>query len=224
MSKNKNTYKFDNMEAFRKLKTNIEFSAVEKPIKVVNITSSCANEGKSTVAFHLAQVYAAKYKKVLVIDCDLRRPKMHRYFQISNQVGLSDLLVFIDKQPDLSTYIQEVPVTDCENAISVLTSGSKVPNPQELLGSSKFKKLLQALSKQYDFIILDCPPISMISDTFYVSNVSDGTIFVISMKDTKKDIALSSIRQLERSRSKILGIVLTKTQNLSSYDYYYTYE
>ena len=100
MSKNKNTYKFDNMEAFRKLKTNIEFSAVEKPIKVVNITSSCANEGKSTVAFHLAQVYAAKYKKVLVIDCDLRRPKMHRYFQISNQVGLSDLLVFIDKQPD----------------------------------------------------------------------------------------------------------------------------
>ena len=194
LEKSKKQSQFDYTEVFRHIRTNIEFSNVDNPIKSIAITSSQPGEAKSTTSMNLAFIFAAKYQKVLIIDCDLRKTMLHKYMKLSNSYGL----------------------------LYVLTAGIHVPNPSELLSSDTFKDYMKVLKQNFDFIIIDCAPIGAISDAIPVGNAVDGTIFVVSAKDTKRKDAAQCVDLLKRSNVNVIGSVLTKADSGSgSYHYYY---
>ena len=191
MKKNtpKKSKQFDELEVYRHLRTNIEYSSVDTKVQVVNITSSNPGEGKTTTSSNLAIVSANQFSKVLLVDCDMRKPQIHKKFNISNRFGLSNVLAQEDLNiPD--TFFQKFKDKKGEGVLYVLPAGIKVPNPLELLSSDKFKEFLAYMRQRFDFIILDCPPILSVSDAIPVSSVSDGTIFVVSAQDTDKKMRL----------------------------------
>lgn len=214
----------DNVEIYRQLRTNIEYSFFDRDIQVVSVTSANVMEGKSTVSSNLAKVFASKYNRVLLIDCDLRRPTQHKIFKISNKYGLSNLMKKT-KGFDLNDemYFQKRKDVGTEDGLYILTSGSSVPNPLELLSSVKFKELLDLFRKQFDFIIIDCPPLNAVADAIPVSNNADGAIFVVSAKETDKREAKNALTMLQRNGSHVLGSVLTKADNTRHSYYYYNY-
>ncbi|MGN1277677.1 MAG: CpsD/CapB family tyrosine-protein kinase [Floccifex sp.] len=202
----------------------MEFSTVDEKIKVVNIVSTIPNEGKSTVAFHLAHVCADKYKKVLLVDCDLRKGKLHQKFNISNTIGLSNILANYDESYSILHSLELKKIqTDAIHPLYFLNAGPRVPKPLELLSSNRFLKFLQVVRKEFDFVILDCPPISSCSDAVPVSNASDGTLYVISSKDADKRKVKVRIHELERNGANVIGLVLTKVEayfeNYNNYKY-----
>ena len=214
-------------EIYRQLRTNIEFSSFEKNIQVVNTVSTNPAEGKSSVASNLATVSAAKYNNVLLMDCDLRKPVQHKIFQVSNKIGLSNLMRNFDSfDVNEDTYFQKFKDSTSDGRLFLLTSGVRVPNPGELLSSDKFKKLMEVLRTRFDFIVVDCPPISAVADAIPVSHNCDGTIFVISAKDTDKNEAKTALTELQRNGVNVLGSVMTMTEATSKhyYNYYYSNE
>lgn len=218
---------FDFAEIYRQLRTNLEFSCFEKNLQVVNLTSTNPSEGKSSVASNLAMISVAKYPNVLLMDCDLRKPVQHKIFGVSNKVGLSNLMKdFDDFDVNKDTYFQKFKDASSEGKLYLLTSGSRVPNPQEMLASEKFAELIKKMRTRFDFIVIDCPPISAVADCIPVAHVSDGTIFVISSKETNKNDAKTALTQLQRNGVNVLGSVLTKVETTAShyYSYYYTKE
>lgn len=218
---------FDYMEVYRQLRTNIEYSSFNEDIKVVNITSSNPAEGKSSVASNLAMVAIAKYSKVLLIDCDLRKPVQHKIFKISNKMGISNLMKNMnDFDIDNEAYFQKFKDNNSEGKLYVLTSGKSVPNPQELLSSERFKELIERFREKFEYIIIDCPPLNAVADAVPVSRIADGTIFVTSAKDTDKRDAKNALTMLQRNGANVLGCVLTKvdTTARSYYNYYGSYE
>lgn len=222
---NKKQNQFDYAEIYRQLRTGIEYSSFQKNLQVVNLTSTNPSEGKSSVSSNLAMVSIAKYPNVLLIDCDLRKPVQHKIFKVSNKIGLSDLLLNIDNfDLEEDHYFQKFKDSTSGGKLYLLTSGTKVPNPQEMLASEKFKKMITMLRQRFDFIILDCPPISAVADAIPVSNISDGTIFVVSARETNKNDAKTAITQLKRNGANMLGTVLTKVEaeHTNYYSYYYT--
>ncbi len=214
---------FDYTEIFRHIRTNIEFSTVDKEIKSISITSTQPGEAKSTTAMNLAFIFATKYSRVLIVDCDLRKTMLHRYMRLSNQHGLTDALIEFGKTHRLNTeYMQTISHPTFVGTLSVLTGGVHVPNPSELLGSETFKEFMETLKKNYDFIIVDCAPVGTISDAIPVGHAVDGTIFVVSAKDTNRKDAASCVNLLQRSNVNVLGSVLTKANAGSNhYGYYY---
>ena len=209
---------FDFSEVYRQLRTNIEYSQFEGDIQVVNLTSTNPAEGKSSVASNLATVSIAKYHNVLLMDCDLRKPVQHKIFNVSNKVGLSNLMKNFDSfDVNDDTYFQKFKDNTSDGKLYLLTSGMKVPNPLELLSSEKFKHLIEKLRTRFDFIVIDCPP---------VDAVADGTIYVVSAKETNKNDAKAAITQLQRNGANILGTVLTKVEAEAKhyYGYYYNSE
>lgn len=217
---------FDYMEVYRQLRTNIEYSSFNKDINVVSITSSNPAEGKSSVASNLAMVAVAKYKKVLLIDCDLRKPVQHKIFKTSNKMGISNLMKNMNELDiDDESYFHKFKDEDSEGRLYLLSSGKSVPNPQELLSSDPFKELIEKFKEKFDFIIIDCPPLNAVADAIPVSHVSDGTIFVTSAKDTDKRDAKHALQMLQRNGANVLGCVLTKvdTMTRSYYSYYGNY-
>lgn len=220
---NKKHSQFDYTELFRQIRTNIEFSTVDKEIKSICITSTQAGEAKSTLCINLAYIFATKYKRVLLIDCDLRKKTIHKYMGLTNRHGLTDALVEYRQSHMFNTeYFQEVNHTSFAGNLSVLSSGVNVPNPSELLGSSTFKDYINELKKHFDFIIIDCAPVGLISDAIPVGNAVDGTIFAVSSQDTNKKDAASCVKLLQRNNVNILGSVLTKAK-ISTGSYYYYY-
>lgn len=212
-------------ERFRQLRTNIEFSQFDKDLKVINIVSTFPNEGKSTIALNLARIYAVQFPKVLLVDCDLRNPSVHKLSELSNVQGLSNLLTHLDKNTDLisCSEIQKKPVND-ENQLYVLTAGQRVPNPQELLSSRRFSQLISMAKSQFDMVIVDCSPCMAVSDAIPVCNAADGTLFVISAKDTDKAAAKEGLNELRRNGAEIIGAVLTKAENQNNKHGYYYYD
>lgn len=227
-NKKKNKSKqFDQMEVYRQLRTNIEYSSFHKDIQVINVTSSNPAEGKSSVASNLAMVSIAKYNKVLLIDCDIRKPVQHKIFKVSNKMGVSNLMKDIEElNVDNESYFKKFKDNTSEGKLYVLTSGKSVPNPAELLSSEKFKNMIDLFRKNFDFIIIDCPPLNAVSDAIPVSRVADGTIFVTSARDTNKKDAKNALTVLKRNGANVLGCVLTKVdmQMRSYYNYYGNYE
>lgn len=225
--KNGGGSQFDFAEIYRQLRTNLEFSSFEKNLQVVNLTSTNPGEGKSSVASNLAMISVAKYPTVLLMDCDLRKPVQHKIFGVSNKVGLSNLMKdYDDFDVNKDTYFQKFKDSSSEGKLYLLTSGSRVPNPQEMLASEKFKDLIEKMRTRFDFIVIDCPPISAVADAIPVAHVSDGTIFVISSKETNKNDAKTALTQLQRNGVNVLGSVLTKVETTAThyYSYYYTKE
>lgn len=189
-------------EAYKTLRTNVSFALNDEDgSKVVVVTSSLKDEGKSVTAINLAISYAMTDRKVLVIDCDLRRPKISRLLQLNAKVGLSSLI----SNPELlEDAIQPTKV----QGMDVILSGDIPPNPSELLGSSGMLQLLEKLRRQYDFIILDSPPVNMVTDAVLLASRSDGVLFLVRANLTERGAVIHAVEQLEYAKAKILGFVL----------------
>ena len=223
LEKTKRSNQFDYTEIFRSIRTNIEFSNVDNPIKSVAITSTQAGEAKTTTSMNLAFIFAAKYERVLLIDCDLRKMMLHRYLKLSNKTGLTNALIDFGKTKRINAeFFQRVNDESFRGSLHVLTAGMHVPNPSEILSSETFKEYIKLLEQYYDFIIVDCAPVGAISDAIPVGNVVDGTVFVVSAKDTKRMDAAGCVELLKRSNVNVIGSVLTK-KDAGSKSYYYYY-
>ena len=199
-------------EAFRSLRTNLEYSSVDNPARTILVTSSGESEGKSTVAANLAIVQAQSGKKVIIIDADMRRPKVHVQFNKSNRRGLSDVVTGKLRIDDVVKAYDQV-----EN-LSIITCGTIPPNPSELLGSERMSQTLKDLEDRFDLVIIDTPPM-IVSDAQILSGKVDGVIFVVIPGQTRAITALRPIEELRRINSHILGIVANKIPR--SRDYYY---
>lgn len=220
-TKNK-SQQFDEMEVYRHLRTNIEYSSVDKKIHVINITSTQPGEGKTTTSTNLSIVSSGQYGRVLLVDCDMRKPQVHKRFNISNRFGLSNVLAGDNVNiPD--SYFSKFKDKDTEGVLYVLPAGVKVPNPTELLSSEKFKEFVECMRMRFEFIILDCPPVLSVSDCIPVSRVSDGTLFVVSSKDTDKNDAKIALQQLQRNGANVIGTVLNKVDKTNESSYYSYY-
>lgn len=216
---------FDYGEVYRQIRTNIEFSNIGKEVKVVNVTSSRPGEGKTTTSVNLALIYATIYDKVLLIDCDLRKPQVHKYFRLTNKIGLSDLLLNYSKTGEFDKEIfRNVRHDIFKDKLTILTSGSSVPNPTETLSTKAFKDLIERVKKEYDMVIVDCPPIGATSDAVPIGNVVDGTLFIVSSRQTPRKEAKNALSMLKSNGCNILGAVLTQANIEQQGYYYYSYK
>jgi non-specific protein-tyrosine kinase len=199
-------------EAFRALRTNLEFAGVDKPIRSILVTSPGPGEGKTTIAANLATIIAQGGKRVILMDADLRKPCIHRILGIPNRVGLSD--VFRGNR-DLQSAIHSF---DGSEGMSVITSGSLPPNPAELLGSAKMIQILEELKQQADVVVIDCPP-SLVADAQVLAAKVDAVLLVIQPGYTHIDSAKATLEQLGRADAKVVGAVLNKIPRERGYYY-----
>lgn len=224
-----NESQFDYGEVYRHIRTNIEFSTVDKDITSIALTSTQPFESKTTTALNLAIIFAAKYERVLIIDCDLsdlRKPRLHQYLNISNQTGLTNALRDYSRNRFISEeHFKKINDQSFAGYLTVLTSGNKVPNPNEILSSKTFKSFISELKNTFDFIIIDCPPISNVSDAVPVSHAVDGTVFICSAQDTNRKDAMNALDMLRQSNVNVIGTVLTKADTYhNGYGYGYGYK
>ena len=206
-------------ECYRGIRTSIQFSNLDQDMKVINVTSSMQNEGKSTVIANLAVNFANLDKKVLLLEGDLRNPSVHRMFNISNINGLTDVLL------NNKAFADCVHCTEVKN-LHILTCGPIPPNPSEILSSNKMKEFITSLKEYYDYIFIDTPPIGIVTDAGIISTYSDGCIFVVGSKQCDIEMAKYAKERLEKVGANIIGAVLNKFEaEGGSYNYYnYYYE
>jgi capsular exopolysaccharide synthesis family protein len=212
-------------ESFRTLRSNLEFAGVDNPLKTLLITSSSPGEGKTTVAVNLAAAIAQGGKKIVLMDADLRRPSMHRFVNIPNRAGLSELF----RDPNSSYH--DVKFEWGNPSISVITSGALPPNPAELLGSEKMEQILNDLRNDYDMVLIDGPPF-IVADPIVLSAKTDGVLLIIEPGKTKIDSVRVMQEQLEMAGARVVGVVLNPiSRKKSKYysgkyryysDYYYS--
>ncbi|MCQ1528255.1 CpsD/CapB family tyrosine-protein kinase [Lutispora saccharofermentans] len=207
-------------EAYRILRTNIQFANIDKTINSIVITSPGQGDGKSTVIANLAVAIARNNKKVLLIDADLRKPNVHTFFQVSNTKGLTNLL-----SEDVE-YIRIIESTYVEN-LDILSSGPIPPNPSELLGSNRIKILLDELKTVYDMVLFDSPPACLVTDAAVLSTIADGVILVCAAGQTTIENAKNAKALLNKVNANIIGVVLnkmvTKAGRYNKADDYYSY-
>lgn len=200
-------------ESYRTLRTNIQYSSFDKEIRTIVVTSSEPGEGKSTVAGNLALSFAQADKSTILIDCDLRKPSLHKKFRISNMVGLSDILIGRKSiEESVNTYSKKM---------HIITSGKIPPNPSEMLGSKAMQKLMNELGNIYDVIILDSAPLQAVTDAQVLSTKADGTILVVRAEKTKRDSVNGAKELLEKVNANILGVVLNAIEDKKGKYYYY---
>jgi capsular exopolysaccharide synthesis family protein len=204
-------------EAFRTLRTNIQFSSLDNEIRSIVVTSTQPAEGKSTIISNLAVTMAQSGKKVLLIDCDLRKPSVHKKLGISNQEGLTSLL---SKEKTM----EEVVKTSNINNFYILTSGPIPPNPAELLGSKRMKSFIAELKGYFDIILLDAPPILAVTDAQILSTLCDGVLLVAAYGQAEKEAVVRAKEAIDKVGGKILGLVINKVPSNSKSYYYYNYE
>ena len=207
-------------EAYRGIRTSIEFSNLDKNLQVITVTSSMQNEGKSTVLANLAVSFANLDKKVLIMEGDLRNPSVHRMFNISNIKGLTDILL------QNKVFADCVHCTDVKN-LHVLTCGAIPPNPSEMLSSKKIRDFIKSLREYYDYVFIDAPPIGIVTDAGIISTYTDGCIFVVGAGEADIEMAKVSKERLEKVGANILGVVLNKFESSGAsgyYNYYYEQE
>ena len=208
-------------ESIKNIRTNLQFSAVDKKLKVILNTSPEAGDGKSFISANLAAAYAQEGKKVLIIDCDLRRGREHAIFGVENPTdgGYSNLILNYKEEIKMSRYIISTKVKN----IDLIPTGPTPPNPIELLSSRSNGELLETLKKHYDVIILDCPPVLGLSDTLILTKYSDANIVTISSKKTKIETLKEVKKNIEKANSKITGVIINKVKRNHSSSYYYGY-
>ena len=201
-------------EGLRTIRTNLQFSNVDKQMKKIMITSSMPGEGKSFTSANLATAFAQDGNKVLMIDCDMRKGRLHKIFEISNNKGLSNLLIDnIEKN-----YKKYIKKTSIEN-LSIIPSGVIPPNPSELLNSEANKKLIEILEKEYDYIIFDCVPINGLPDSLIMTNLVNKVIVVCAANTTPTELLQKTKTSLENVDAEIAGIIVNKTKG--TYNKYY---
>ncbi len=204
-------------EAYRTLRTNVQFTGIDSKTKKILITSSGPREGKSSTIANLAVSMVHAGDSVLIIDADLRDPTQHRIFGLDNGQGLSTALV---QEQDNRKFIKESKVP----GLSVLTAGPIPPNPAELLGSKRMKRLIEQACEQFDIILIDTPPIIAVTDAAILAQEMDGVILVLAAGEVNKDYAIRAKELLDKVGAKILGAVLNKVDmDTNEYYYYYHY-
>ena len=201
-------------EAYRSLRSNIEYSSFDETYKVIVVTSSLPGEGKSTTSGNLALVLAQGDKKVLLVDCDMRKPSLHKKFKISNISGISDLLL---NREEFKQIAQEH-----NDNLTIITAGKVPPNPSEMLASNVMSKFIEEMKKEFDYIILDTPPLQAVTDAQVLSTKADGVLLVVRAGVTKKEAVASSVDLVRKVKGKVMGTVLNGVeQHKGNYYYYY---
>lgn len=204
-------------EAYRILRTNIQFSSLDNPPRTLLITSSNPSEGKSTTLANLAVVMAQQGQRVVVLDTDLRRPTQHRVFQTPNNVGLTNAL--LQEHPSIDGFLQRTQVENLE----VMTTGPLPPNPAELLSSTRFNTLLKQLQDYADVVLLDSPPALAVTDATILARQVDGVVMVVDSGMTRRQWAASAKDALDKAGVHILGVALNRLRPQSGGYYYYYY-
>ncbi len=202
-------------EAYRTLRTNLEFSSLDRPIKTMVVTSPGPEEGKSTTLANLAVTLAQAEKKVVLVDCDLRRPSQHQIFGLKNGAGLTTMVV--DDEAMTNPPLQETEVP----GLWLLASGPIPPNPSELLGSRRMKEIIDILSQRADIVLFDAPPIIAVTDAAVLSSKVDGVLLVINAGGTKRDHAERAKALLEKVNAHLVGAVLNNVKIDTSLHRYY---
>lgn len=201
-------------EAYRSLRTNLEFSSLDKPLRTMIVTSAAPEEGKSTVLANLAVVMAQAGRQVILVDCDLRRPVLHELFGVSNHTGLTTAL--------LDEAAAELPLRETSvPGLRLLPSGPLPPNPAELLDSRRMAELIQTLREQADIVLFDAPPVIAVADAAILASKVDGVLLVINAGVTKREHAQRAKAALERVNARLVGTVLNNVElDMSLYGYY----
>lgn len=205
-------------ESFRKLRTNLQFLAIDNPPRVIVVTSSLPGEGKSTTAINTALALAEAEHNVVLVDGDMRRPTLHKYLDLLGQVGFSTVL---SGRASLDEALQKTRFP----GLTVLTSGAIPPNPSELLGSMTAKKLLNELRTRFDYVVLDSTPLLAVTDAAILAAGADGVLLITRYGHTKREQLVHAVSSLSSVGAHLLGAVLTivPTRGSSSYSYQYAY-
>jgi len=204
-------------ECCRSIRTNILFMSPDRPLRTMVVTSPSPQEGKTTTAINLGVTMAEAGGRVLIVDTDMRRPRLHRSFGVPNQNGISTVIV------GKATLEEAIKRTDVPN-LDVLTCGPVPPNPSELLHTDRFGAVLADCSKLYDRIILDSPPTSAVTDPAVLGNLADGVVLVIKAGDTTREAALHARKQLSAAKARLFGVVVNAidfSNPAYGYEYYY---
>lgn len=201
-------------EALRTLRTNIQFCNTDKVVKTICLTSSIPNEGKSMTALNLAISMASANKRVVHIDADMRKPRQYKDITTKFNLGLSN---YLSGMAELDEIISETNIDNLE----LVLCGPKPPNPAELLGTSRFKELLESLKGKYDYVIIDTPPLGSMIDAAIIASETDGTILLIEYNTIEYNKVLKVKEQLEKANARIIGVVLNKIPKKEYKDYYY---
>jgi len=208
-------------EAYRKLELNLAIASLDKPLQVIQCTSATPEDGKTTTSINLAAVFAEKGKKVIILDFDLRRPKIHRAFHQVNDKGLYDYITH-------DTDFHDLIIHDASK-IDIILTGKHLSYPHIVLGSQKVANLVNELRKEYEYIVIDTPPVLSVTDPLIVSKIVDGVIYVVAYNKTKKDDAKEGLNQLRQNNANVVGSVLanidvrkTKGYGYKGYHYYYS--
>lgn len=204
-------------ESFRTLRTNIQYSSIDKPIKKILVTGANPACGKSTIASNLGVTLAQSSGSVLLVDTDLRRPMLHKIFNLESEPGLSSLVF----NEDIS-FSDVVRTTEHEN-LKVITSGPIPPYPAEMIASERMKKLVEQLEDKFEYIIFDSPPIMAVTDAAILSKLVDGTLLVLDFGRVKKDDAVGALEQLKMVQANIIGAVLNAMPMTKAYYNGYAY-
>jgi capsular exopolysaccharide synthesis family protein len=193
-------------EAFRTLRTNLQFKSLDSPIRTILVTSSAPGEGKSTVVANLAASLAQTGAAVIAVDCDLRNPSLHRLFGLPNERGLTSMMLAQDT--NLKDFLQRSEA----GGVDVLTSGPLPPNPAELLGSKRMENLVQELRGAADYVIFDTPPVLAVTDAAVLATKVDGSMLVLSAGKARRDAAKKAKRTLEELSARFLGVVVNNVK------------
>ncbi len=206
-------------EAYRTIRTGIQFSSIDNPIRSLVVTSPGPSEGKSTTAANLAAVIAQAGKRVVLVDADLRKPAQHKLWGAPNTVGLTGLLL-VEDQPESLDYV--LAPTQVEN-LWVITSGLLPHNPSELLGSQKLQRLVDRLLQDHDLVVFDAPPALAVTDPIVLSQSLDGVLLVVDAGGTREPALQQTVQALASVQAHIIGVVLNKFPVKSGGYYYYYY-
>jgi succinoglycan biosynthesis transport protein ExoP len=204
-------------ESYRLIRSSLLLSTPERPPRVILMTSMVQQEGKSTTTKNLAHILAQNDKKVLIIDCDMRRPRQHSMFGVVNTYGLSNYLS--GNTDEKQMLIHQV----ADSQVFLITSGPLPPNPAELLNSSKMVRLVKETQEQFDFVLLDSPPVQQVTDSLALSPIADGTVLVVRAGHTTYDMLDSGIKRLREGHGHLLGIVLNRLKKKHADKGYYGY-
>ncbi len=205
-------------EAFRTLRTNLEFTSLDKPLRSMVVTSAAPEEGKSTTLANLAVAMAQAGKKVILVDCDLRRPSLHQIFTARPTPGFTDMMrddALMAKPP-----LQETQVPN----LWLLTSGTIPPNPAELVGSRRMSDVIKHLQQHAEIVLFDAPPVIAVTDAAVLASKVDAVLLVVSAGKTKRDHAKKAKAMLDKVNAHLIGTVLTNVKGEGSMYQYYSNE
>lgn len=203
-------------EAYRELRTSIQFSSIDRPIRSIVVTSSGQDEGKSTTAANLAIAVAQVGRRVILCDADLRRPCLHALFGLPNHLGLSSVVL----GAPLEEALQHTEVGD----LLLLASGPVPPNPAELLGSQRMESVIEDLARRADYVVFDTPPVGLVTDGAELASRADLTLLVISSGKTRRDEARRAKDLLEKVRAPLVRAVLNQVKPAGRDRYHYRYQ